>query len=139
MTPEEWESTIRGPAHRVFGLFDAGRLIGITAVFAWREDPSGESAILAMSFILPEYRGRGFSRLLYKARLDWARTVVQFKRVVVSHRESNERSRRAIERHGFSADAPRAARLAGRRDRGSNLLRNDNFKAGDGIGNCIGL
>jgi RimJ/RimL family protein N-acetyltransferase len=100
-TPEEWQSTVRGPAHQVFGLFDVGRLIGITATFTWREDLSGETAILAMSFILPEYRGRGLSRLLYETRLDWIRTHGQFKRVVVSHRESNEVSRRANKRYGF--------------------------------------
>jgi GNAT superfamily N-acetyltransferase len=99
--PEEWESTVSGPEHQVFGLFDVQYLIGITAAFAWREDPSGHTAVLAMSFILPEYRGRGLSRLLYETRLDWIRSRPQFTRVVVSHRESNEMSRWAIERHGF--------------------------------------
>jgi GNAT superfamily N-acetyltransferase len=93
--------TLADPADLVFGLFDAGHLIGITAVFRSREDPSGETALLGMSFIAPEYRGRGLSRLLYKARLEWIRTKGLFKRVVVSHRASNGASRRAIERHGF--------------------------------------
>jgi RimJ/RimL family protein N-acetyltransferase len=100
-TPEKWQRTLADPADLVFGLFDAGHLIGITAVFRWREDPSGETALLGMSFIAPEYRGRGLSRLLYKARLEWIRTKGLFKRVVVSHRASNGASRRAIERHGF--------------------------------------
>ena len=94
-TPEEWQRTVRGPTHQVFGLFDREDLIGITAVFTWRGDPSGETAVLAMSFIFPEYRGRGLSRLLYEARLGWIRSVGTFKRVVVSHRESNDVSRRA--------------------------------------------
>jgi RimJ/RimL family protein N-acetyltransferase len=101
MTPEEWQRTIAGPAHQVFGLFDGEDLVAITAAFTWRDDPSGETALLAMSFILPEYRGRGLSRLLYEVRLDWIRTHPQFKRVVVSHRQSNEQSRRAIQRHDF--------------------------------------
>jgi len=100
-TPEEWQNTIKGPAHQVFGLFDGEHLIGITAAFTWREDPSGKTGILAMSFILPEYRGRCLSRLLYEARLDWIRTNPHFKRVVVSHRLSNEVARRAIRRYGF--------------------------------------
>jgi RimJ/RimL family protein N-acetyltransferase len=99
--PDEWQQTIAGSAHQVFGLFDDQRLIGITAVFTWREDPTGETAILAMSFILPEYRGRGASKLLYRARFDWIRAQPQFKRIVVSHRESNQPSRKAIEHHGF--------------------------------------
>jgi len=100
-TSEEWRDTVTGPGHQVFGLFDGEHLIGITAAFTWREDPSGETALLAMSFILPEYRGRGLSRLLYEARLDWIRKHAQFKRAVVFHRQSNEASRRANERHGF--------------------------------------
>lgn len=100
-TPDDWQQTLAASAHRVFGLYDGARLIGITAAFTWREDPTGETAILAMSFVLPEYRGQGASKLLYQARLDWIRAQPQFKRIVVSHRESNQPSRKAIERHGF--------------------------------------
>ena len=100
-TDEQWQRTIGDPAHRIFGLFDRERLIGITGAFTRSDDPSGETAFLAMSFILPEYRGHGLSRLLYQARLDWIRGRDRFKRVVVAHRASNQVSRRAIERHGF--------------------------------------
>jgi len=97
-----WRELVTGDdKHQVFGLFDASKLIGITAVFTHRDDPSGATAILAMSFIEPDYRGRGLSRLLYQARLDWVRTRPQFKRVVVGHRESNETSRRANQAFGF--------------------------------------
>ena len=99
--PEDWQRTIEGIDRRVFGLFDDQRLIGITAAFAWREDPTGQTAFLAMSFILPEYRGRHLSRILYQARLDWIRAHGQFKRVVVSHRVSNEVSGRAMQHFGF--------------------------------------
>ena len=57
----------------MFGLFDGDCLIGITAAFALAEDPAAQTAIFGMSFILPEYRGRGLSRLLYEARLEWTR------------------------------------------------------------------
>lgn len=100
-SPQEWQATIKGSAHQVFGLFDGERLIGITAVLTWRDDPSGQTAMLAMSFILPEYRGRGLSRLFYEARLDWIRAQPRFKRIIVSHRASNEATRRANQRHGF--------------------------------------
>ena len=99
--PEQWQETIRGQSHQAFGLFDGHRLIGMVASFTWRNDPTGQTAVLAMSFILPENRGRGLSRLLYEARLDWIRAQPQFTRVVVSHRASNEASRRANQRHGF--------------------------------------
>jgi GNAT superfamily N-acetyltransferase len=108
-TPEEWQRTIQGRANQAFGLFDAECLIGITAVFTLAEDASGETALLGMSFILPEYRGRGLSRLLYETRLSWIRTHGHFKRAVVSHRDSNEVSRRANRRYGFllTHSAPR--------------------------------
>jgi len=102
-SPEEWQDTIEGPGHQVFGLFNEDNLIGITACFTWREDPSGETAVLAMSFIVPEQRGQGLSRLLYKGRLEWIRAHPQFRRVVVSHRLSNTISARANQRHGFEA------------------------------------
>ena len=100
-SPEIWRAEIAGEAHQAFGLLDQQRLIGITAVFTWRGDPTGQTALLAMSFILPEYRGRSLSRLLYQARLAWIRERPKFRRVIVSHRASNEASRRANQRHGF--------------------------------------
>jgi len=100
-SPETWQDKIGGPGHQVFGLFADDHLIGITGVITWREDPSGESAFLVMSFIVPQYRGQGLSRLLYEARISWIRAHPQFKRIIVGHRASNEPSRRANQRHGF--------------------------------------
>ena len=57
--------------------------------------------MLVMSFILPEYRGQGFSRLLYEVRLDWIRLQSKFLTVIVSHRESNIASRKANQKQGF--------------------------------------
>ena len=99
--PDDWQQTVTGRDHQVFGLFDGERLIGITAAFTWREDPTRRTAILAMSFILPEYRRQHLSRILYQTRLDWIRAQPQFTRVVTSHRLSNEASRRANQHFGF--------------------------------------
>jgi RimJ/RimL family protein N-acetyltransferase len=97
-----WRETVAGDdEHQVFGLFDGLKLVGITAVFTYREDPTGETALFAMSYIVPEYRGQGLAGLLYHARLDWVRAHAQFNRVIVSHRESNEASRRANQAFGF--------------------------------------
>jgi RimJ/RimL family protein N-acetyltransferase len=87
--------------HQLFGLFDGDRLVGMTAVFVDRDDPSGRSAALGMSYISPEYRGRGFAAMFYEARLAWARDHPHFARAVVGHRRSNVASRRMIERFGF--------------------------------------
>ena len=100
-TPEMWRNTVKGQTHQVFGLFDDDTLIGITGVFSWWEDTSGETAIFVMSFILPSHRGRHLSRMFYEARIQWVREHRRFKRIIVSHRESNEVSKFANQRHGF--------------------------------------
>jgi RimJ/RimL family protein N-acetyltransferase len=108
-TPETWQSLVSGPTNQIFGLFDGERLVGIIGAFAWPDDRSGETATLVMSYILPAYRGRGLSRLLYAAALDWTRAHPRFKRVIVAMRASNAASRHACEPHGF-APAQRASR-----------------------------
>src|SRR5690242_6153211 len=50
-TEAVWRHTVRGEHNQSFGLFDGEKLIGITSVFRWDEDASGETAILASSFI----------------------------------------------------------------------------------------
>jgi RimJ/RimL family protein N-acetyltransferase len=100
--PGEWQALITDPGQRTFGLFTAGELIGITAAFTDRGDPSGRTALLGMSYIAPGHRGRGLTALLYGARLAWVRARPAFQRARVSHRKSNLASRRAIERHGFA-------------------------------------
>jgi RimJ/RimL family protein N-acetyltransferase len=96
---DEWRALLSPERQQMFGLFDGERLIGITAVFTSREDAT--TAMLAMSFILPEYRGKGLSRLLYKARLDWIAQRGTFRRVVVGHRASNKASEAAMRAAGF--------------------------------------
>jgi RimJ/RimL family protein N-acetyltransferase len=109
--PEQWRSLIGGTDHhQVFGLFDGAQLIGITAVFESDQHPAHDTAIFAMSFILPPYRARDLSRLLYEARLAWVRAQSRFTRVLVSARASNVASQRANQRHGF-VETGRAPRL----------------------------
>ena len=98
---EKWQQMTSGSNHQVWGLFDDTTPIGITAVFETSTDPRGDTAMLAMSFILPAYRGRGLSRLLYDVRLAWLRQHPRFKRAVISHRQSNQAARRASLRSGF--------------------------------------
>jgi RimJ/RimL family protein N-acetyltransferase len=99
---EWWRTWVANPAQCVFGLFHDGELVGITAVYTHRDDPSGRTALFGSTFIHPAHRGHGLSRLLYQARLDWVRARPTFGRVVVSHRRSNLPSMRAIRRFGFT-------------------------------------
>jgi RimJ/RimL family protein N-acetyltransferase len=95
-TAEQWRERYEDPGCGIFGVYDeTGRLVGMTGVYR-----SGESGILWGSWLEPEARGLGASELMYRARLDWARHQ-GLRRVLVSHRQSNEASRRANQRHGF--------------------------------------
>jgi RimJ/RimL family protein N-acetyltransferase len=100
-TPTEWQDWLSQKGKCTFGLFDGDKLIGLTGIYTDRNDPDGKTAVLAASYIKPEYRGRGLSGLLYKTRLDWVRTQPQFEKIVVSHRADNEASRRANQAFGF--------------------------------------
>ncbi len=95
-----WRDGISRKDGKIFGLFAGLKLIGITGVFRNKHDASGNSAILGMSYIERAYRGRGLSALLYEARLDWARAA-GYERVIVSHRDGNEASKRANAAFGF--------------------------------------
>ena len=100
-SPQDWRTAIKGDDHQVFGIFDDERLVGVTGAFSYEGDPTGQTAVLVMSFILPSHRRRGLSRMLYEARLAWILAHPKFRRVLVAHRKSNEASRRANQRHGF--------------------------------------
>lgn len=95
----DWRALLAPERQQIFGMFDGGKLIGIAGVFASRDDPA--TAQFIMDFILPAYRGRGLWRLMYDARLDWARRRGTFRRVVVAARESNGPSLGAMRAAGF--------------------------------------
>ncbi|MFA5593296.1 MAG: GNAT family N-acetyltransferase [Micavibrio sp.] len=97
----DWQEILSGERQRCFGLFDAGTLVGIGAVFGDGDDPSGKTAFLAMAYIREAYRGQGYSRLLYESRMQWAAESGFFGRILVGHREGNEASRRANQAFGF--------------------------------------
>jgi RimJ/RimL family protein N-acetyltransferase len=109
LTDAEWIARASGDeTHQLFGLFDGDELIGISGVVADPGDPTGGTAGFGMSYILPEYRGRGLAARFYEARLAWAVARPQFVRAAVGHRRSNEASRRTLTRFGFrwSHDEP---------------------------------
>lgn len=44
----EWKEMLDGKGKCIFGLFDSHRMIGLAAVFTSRDDPSGQTGVLAM-------------------------------------------------------------------------------------------
>ena len=98
---ETWKNRLRSDEGATFGLFDNDKIVGLTGIFTWKGDETGKTAILAMSFIDAAYRGKGYSKLFYEARIAWAKQKASFDKIRVSHREGNEASRRANQAFGF--------------------------------------
>ena len=95
-----WRELLALDTAALFGVFDGEALVGITGVFTDRDDPSGRTAALGMTWLAPVHRGRGVGHRFYAARLAWAREH-GFARVAVGHRASNEPSRRTMLAAGF--------------------------------------
>ena len=100
-TKDEWVERIAVGGKAAFGLFDDRNLVGITGIVRMDGIEDAPEVVLVASYILPEYRGRGLSRYFYEARLNWAASQGNIKTVIVSHRESNDASRRANQAFGF--------------------------------------
>lgn len=100
-TEADWRERLRAKDNAVFMLFDEETPIGMTGVAIDREDPTGKTAWLWGSWLAPEYRGKGLSELMYKKRIDWAKSQPNVEKIIVSHRESNLSSKFANQKHGF--------------------------------------
>ena len=100
-TEREWRSRLMHPDSAVFVLFADERPVGMTGVAVDRDDPSGKTAILWGSWLAPDARGKRLSRLLYEARIGWAKNHPGVERIIVSHRESNVASKFANQNFGF--------------------------------------
>jgi RimJ/RimL family protein N-acetyltransferase len=98
---EHWKEMLSDKRHAFFCLYEQAKIIGLTGVFTWREDPTNETALFVMSFIEPDYRGKGLSKLFYEARIDWCLQQAHFTKILVGHREGNDASRRANQAFGF--------------------------------------
>lgn len=95
-----WSEMLESEDGAIFGLFDGPALIGITAVFVDYAIPTRDTAAFGMTWLHPDHRGNGLSRLMFERRIAWARDK-RLALIAVSHREGNEPSRRAILAHGF--------------------------------------
>jgi RimJ/RimL family protein N-acetyltransferase len=100
-TEADWRNRLAGEDSAIFMLFDGETPIGITGVSVWREDETRRTAMLWGSWLAPDFRCRGLSRLMYEKRLEWARTHPTVERIIVSHRASNIASKYANQKHGF--------------------------------------
>ena len=97
-TDQDWLSALTDKSRAYFALSADKLVVGVTGIFKNEQNPS--QAILIASYIRSEYRRMGGSDLLYRARLNWARDN-GFSEVIVSHRASNDASKRSNQKHGF--------------------------------------
>lgn len=95
----EWRATLERDDVGVFGVFDHGRVIGMTGIVIDKNDAA--VAKLWGSWLEPAWRSRGVSEYMYRARIDWAREHPTAKKIIVSHRASNIASEKANQKHGF--------------------------------------
>ena len=95
-----WRDMLTDAGIALFGAFDGEAIVGLTGAFTDRDDPSGRTAALGMTWLAPPYRGRGVSRLYYAERIAWARAR-GFARIAVGHRASNTASGAAMRQAGF--------------------------------------
>lgn len=95
-----WQDCLSNPANAVFILYHGDNPIGLTGAFPDHHSPL-DTINFGMSFIRPEYRGRGLSRLFYEARLNWAREQPGIKKITTAHRDGNDASKATMLKHGF--------------------------------------
>ncbi len=98
-TVDDWKRRLNGENACMFGLYADVKLIGLTGIV--RDHTEFEKAHLIASYIRPEYRRTGLSRLFYEARIKWAREQKNIKLLVVDHNQENEPSMRAHQKFGF--------------------------------------
>lgn len=97
----DWRSRLQAKDNAIFLLRDDETPIGITCVSIDRTDPTGKTALLWGSWLAPEARGKGLSKLMYQTRIEWALRHPAVEKIVVSHRASNLASQRANQKHDF--------------------------------------
>lgn len=100
-TEADWKNRLANPNAAVFGLFVGDSIVGLTAIIRVGNQASSTRAELVSSYIRKEFRGLGFSRLFYEARIAWARAQGDITTLVVEHHRSNIPSFRAHQKFSF--------------------------------------
>ena len=100
-TDMDWRERLTATRGRTFGLFSGTDPIGISTIVREGNQSRATRALLVGSYIRPEHRRKGFSRLFYDARIAWAREQGDIGTLVVEAREDNIASHSAHQHFGF--------------------------------------
>jgi GNAT superfamily N-acetyltransferase len=96
---DDWQKKLADPANAYWGFYQGETLIGLTSVLGHEEEAA--TAWLTASYIQRPWRRKGLADLLYGVRIDWARQK-GLKRLIACHRASNEATKAALRKFGFS-------------------------------------
>lgn len=89
----DWRGLLESRDAIIFGGFEGKDLIALSAVFRWREDTRGKTALLGMWYMREDRRGGGRFETLTRAAIAWAEAQMEYERIIVSHRAGNDASR----------------------------------------------
>lgn len=98
---QDWKKWVGAKNQAIFFIYDDEMPIGMTGIYIPQDTVTKTTAILWGSWLESDYRRKGVSRLMYKARIDWAKQNKNLRRIEVSHRESNLASKYANQKHNF--------------------------------------
>lgn len=101
LTENDWRARLQTVDSAVFLLFETENPVGMTGVSVFRDDPANKTAIFWGSWLAPDFRLQGVSKLMYQARIDWAKAHPTIEKIIVAHRASNLASKCANQKHGF--------------------------------------
>jgi len=101
LTEDDWKAQLTNQDIAVFVLCNDDEPIGITYSGIDKNDPSRKTAIFWGSWIKKDFRQKRLSKLLYNSRIDWANKHISIQKIIITHRESNKTSQKAILSNGF--------------------------------------
>jgi RimJ/RimL family protein N-acetyltransferase len=101
-TDKEWQKQLTTENGAIFLLFQDSQIIGMTGISLQKDDLSEENTALWGSWLEPDLRGQGISKMMYKARVEWAKEHPTATKIIVLHRETNTASKNAILSQGFT-------------------------------------
>lgn len=103
LTINEWKERAANPASVSFLLIDTkdNTPVGLSGIYFEAGNPRSATGHMVSTFIMPSYKGKGLSHLLYEARIEWAKKHPTLERLMLEQRKSNKIIKMVHQKHGF--------------------------------------